>query len=100
MEEEKLTEESRQAYLEKERRRYAAEESENIGTDDESGIINSDDWLSIIRLDSEAAKGAIVKQRKVYKMKSGQSSNRSWFSSMAVAEYGVKHSSKVSKHRR
>lgn len=65
---EKLIEESRQAYLETERR-YAAEESDDIGSDDESDIINPEDWLSITGLDSEAAKEMIVKQRKVYKRK-------------------------------
>ena len=69
VEEEKVIEESRQAYLETERIRYTAEESEDIGSDEESDIINPDDWLSITGLDSEAAKEMIVKQRKIHKRK-------------------------------
>lgn len=69
VEEEKLIEESRQAYLETERRQYHTEESADIVSDDESDVVNPDDWLSVTGLDTEAAKEMIVKQRKIYKRK-------------------------------
>ena len=61
VEEKKLIEESRQAYLEAERVRY---NSEDIQSDSDSGAVNPNDWLNITisNLNSEAAKEMIIKQ--------------------------------------
>lgn len=69
VEEKKLIEESRQAYLETERIRYNSEDSEDIQSDSDSDVVNPDDWLNITELNSEAAKEMIIKQRKIYKRK-------------------------------
>ena len=68
VEEKKLIEESRQAYLEAERVRY---NSEDIQSDSDSGAVNPNDWLNITisNLNSEAAKEMIIKQQKIYKQK-------------------------------
>ena len=69
VEEKKLIEESRQAYLETERIRFNSEDSEDIQSDSDSDVVNPDDWLNITELNSEAAKKMIIKQRKIYKRK-------------------------------
>lgn len=63
--EEHLIEQSRQAYLERERRRVMEEETSDIESDPESD--NPDDWVDIDDISSKQAKEMVAKQWKILK---------------------------------
>lgn len=69
-EEEKLIEESRQAFVATERQRIAQQPVESIESDDENDAVSPDDWLNVTSLDSKAAQEIILKHRKIYRRKS------------------------------
>jgi len=65
-EEEKLIEESRQAFLVTERQRIVQQPVEFIESDDENDVVSPDDWLNVTSLESKAAQEIILKHRKIY----------------------------------
>ena len=63
-------EQSRQAFLARERGRVADQEVDIVESDDENDVGSPDDWLNVLSLDSKAAKEMILKHRELHRRKS------------------------------